>query len=88
MAFSLEVTEDAEDDIYYAYYYSKNKRFGSDDLSKPIYQDTISALEYSDGQAFYNADCSKKIKKGYYLVVVASDSKLNNPYIVAYAEVK
>lgn len=88
LAFSIEVNDDAEGDIYYAYYYSKNKRFGSEDLSNPIYKDTISALEYGDGNAFYNADCSKKIKKGYYLVVVASDSKLNKPYIVAYAEVK
>ena len=88
LAFSIEVNEDAEDDIYYAYYYSKDKEFDKDDLSKPIFSKTISPEEYGDGRAFYNVDCSKKIQKGYYVVVVASDESLKKPYVVAYADVK
>ena len=71
LAFSIEVNEDAEDEIYYAYYYSKDKEFDKDDLSKPVYSTTIPPEEYGDGRAFYNVDCSKKIQKGYYVVVVA-----------------
>ncbi|WP_034452924.1 zinc ribbon domain-containing protein [Butyrivibrio sp. AE2032] len=87
IAFSIEVNEDAEDEIYYAYYYSKDKEFDKDDLSKPIYSDSITPVEYSDGRAFYDVDCSK-VKKGYYVVVVASDDSLKYPYVLAYAEVK
>ena len=88
IGFSIEVNEDAEDEIYYAYYYSKDKEFDKEDLKDPIYSTTIGPEEYSNGTAFYNIDCSKKIKKGYYVVVVASDSSLKHPYILAYAEVK
>lgn len=88
LAFSIEVNKDAEDEIYYAYYYSKDKEFDKDDLEKPLYSTTISPDEYGDGRIFYNVDCSKKIQKGYYVVVVASDDSLKRPYIVAYADVK
>ena len=88
LAFSIEVNEDAENDIYYAYYYSKDKEFDKDDLSKPIFSKTIPPEEYGDGRAFYNVDCSKKIQKGYYVVIIASDESLKHPYIVAYADVK
>lgn len=89
LAFSIEVNEDAEDEIYYAYYYSKDKEFDKDDLSKPLLSDNISPVEYGDGRAFYDVECDKKIQKGYYVVVVAANEKsINKPYIVAYAEVK
>ena len=89
LAFSIEVNEDAEDEIYYAYYYSKDKEFDKDELAKPLLSDKISPVEYSDGKAFYNVECDKKIQKGYYVVVVAANEKsINKPYIVAYAEVK
>ncbi len=89
IAFSIEVNEDAEDEIYYAYYFSKDKEFDKEDLSKPLVSDTISPVEYGDGRAFYDVECDKKIQKGYYVVVIAADEKsINKPYIVAYAEVK
>lgn len=88
LAFSIEVNEDAEDEVYYAYYYSKDKEFDKDELSKPIFEDTIAPEEYGDGTAFYNVDCSKKITKGYYVVIVAADDSFKKPYVVAYAEVK
>ena len=88
LGFSIQVNEDAEDEIYYAYYYSKDKEFDKDDLAKPVYSDTISPEEYGDGSAFYNIDNSKKITKGYYVVIVAADDSLKEPYVVAYAEVK
>ena len=88
LAFSIEVNEDAEDEIYYAYYYSKDKEFDKDDLSKPIFSDTIEPESYGDSTIYYNVDCSKKVTKGYYVVVIASDDSFKTPYIVAYAEVK
>lgn len=88
LAFSIQVNEDAEDEIYYAYYYSKDKTFDKEDLEKPLYSDKIVPSEYSDGKIFYNVDCDKKIQKGYYVVIVSSDDTFKKPYIVAYAEVK
>ena len=88
LGFSIQVNEDAEDEIYYAYYYSKDKEFDKDDLSKPVFSDTINPEEYGDGSAYYNVDYSKKISKGYYVVIVAADDSLKQPYVVAYAEVK
>lgn len=88
MAFSIQVNDDADEEIYYAYYYSKDKEFDKDDLSKPVYSDNIKPVEYQNGKIFYNVDNSKKIQKGYYVVIVASDDSLKKPYVVAYAEVK
>lgn len=88
MAFSIQVNDDADEEIYYAYYYSKDKEFDKDDLSKPVYSDNIKPVEYQNGKIFYNVDNSKKIQKGYYVVIVSSDDTFKKPYIVAYAEVK
>jgi len=88
LAFSIEVNDDADEEIYYAYYYSKDKEFDKDDLSKPIFSDDIVPVEYYNGKIYYNVDCSKSIKKGYYVVIVASDDSLKKPYAVAYCEVK
>lgn len=88
LAFSIEVNKDADEEIYYAYYYSKDKEFDKADLKEPVFSDNILPVEYYDGRAFYNIDNSKKIKKGYYAVIVSSDDSLKRPYIVAYCEVK
>ena len=88
LAFSIEVNEDADEEIYYAYYYSKDKEFDKDELEKPVFSDDIVPVEYYNGKIFYNVDNSKSIKKGYYVVIIASDSSLKRPYAVAYAEVK
>lgn len=88
LAFSIEVNKDADEEIYYAYYYSKDKEFDKADLKEPVFSDNILPIEYYDGRAFYNIDNSKKIKKGYYAVIVSSDDSLKRPYIVAYCEVK
>ena len=88
MAFSIQVNDDADEEIYYAYYFSKDKEFDKDDLAKPVYSDNIKPVEYQNGKIFYNVDNSKKIQKGYYVVIVASDESLKKPYVVAYAEVK
>ena len=88
LAFSIEVNEDADEEIYYAYYYSKDKEFDKDDLSKPVFSDDIVPVEYYNGKIYYNIDCSKSVKKGYYVVIVASDNSLKRPYAVAYCEVK
>ena len=88
LAFSIEVNDDADEEIYYAYYYSKDKEFDKDDLSKPVFSDDIVPVEYYNGKIYYNIDCSKSIKKGYYVVIVASDNSLKKPYVVAYCEVK
>lgn len=88
LAFSIQVNEDADEEIYYAYYYSKDKEFDKDELSKPVYSDDIVPVEYYNGNIYYNIDNSKSIKKGYYVVIVASDESLKKPYAVAYCEVK
>ena len=88
LAFSIEVNEDADEEIYYAYYFSKDKEFDKDELSKPVFSDDIVPVEYYNGKIYYNIDCSKSIKKGYYVVIVASDDSLKKPYAVAYCEVK
>ena len=58
------------------------------DLSERHLAYYASNEEYGDGTAFYNVDCSKKITKGYYVVIVAADDSFKKPYVVAYAEVK
>ena len=88
LAFSIQVNEDADEEIYYAYYYSKDKEFDKDELSKPVYSDDVVPVEYYNGNIYYNIDNSKSIKKGYYVVIVASDESLKKPYAVAYCEVK
>ena len=88
LAFSIEVNEDAEDDVYYAYYYSVDREFDRSELSKPLFGTMTSVEEYLDGKAYYNIDCSMGIQKGHYVVVVASDESLKNIYVVAYCEVK
>ena len=89
LAFSIEVNEDAEEEIYYAYFYSKDKEFDSSELSKPICEEVIAPTLYmSDDRIFYDVECSKSLKKGYYVVIIASDEKFSKPYIVAYAEIK
>ena len=89
LALSIEVNEDAEEDVYYAYYYSKDKDFDKGDLKEPVFEDVIGPTLYTSNDCtFYNVEYDKSIKKGYYLVIVASDDSLKNPYIVAYAEVK
>ncbi|MBQ1739073.1 MAG: zinc ribbon domain-containing protein [Clostridiales bacterium] len=88
LAFSIQVNEDADEEIYYAYYYSKDKEFDKDELSKPVYSNDVVPVEYYNGNIYYNIDNSKSIKKGYYVVIVASDDSLKKPYAVAYCEVK
>lgn len=89
LALSIEVNDDAEEDVYYAYYYSKDKDFDKADLKEPVFEDVIGPTLYTSNNCiFYNVECDKSIKKGYYLVIVASDDSLKTPYIVAYAEVK
>ena len=88
LAFSIQVNKDADEEIYYAYYYSKDKEFDKDELSKPVYSNDVVPVEYYNGNIYYNIDNSKSIKKGYYVVIVASDDSLKKPYAVAYCEVK
>lgn len=88
LAFSIQVNKDADEEIYYAYYYSKDKEFDKDELSKPVYSNDVVPVEYYNGNIYYNIDNSKSIKKGYYVVIVASDESLKKPYAVAYCEVK
>ena len=88
LAFSIEIKPGTTASVYYAYYYSEDEDFGFEDMAAPIFSDDITPEEYNNGKAYYNVDCGKGIKKGYYAVVVAKDSTLTEPYVVAYAEVK
>ena len=87
LAFSIEVNENAVDDIYYAYYYSEKPDILIDFPDNPEYSSTASVVEYGDGKAFYNVDYTGDIKEGYYIVVIASDKSLEKTFAVAYTEV-
>ena len=88
LSFSIEVKPETEATVYYAYYYSEDGEFDLEDMAEPIYSNEIEPEKYNDGKAYYNIDCGKGIKKGYFAVVVAKDSTFNEPYALAYAEVK
>ena len=85
LGFSVQVDKNTSERIYYAYYYSEDKDFNKKDLRNPIYSKNITPDEYGDGSIFYNIDYSpnfSKLDKGYYLVVVASDSTLEEPAFI------
>ena len=75
-------------EIYYAYYYNADPDFDSEDLNKPLYQATIGTVTYRDGTTYYNIDFTSGSREGYYVVVIASDASIAEPYIVAYARIK
>ena len=87
LGFSIKIDDEDADDIYYAYYYSDDKDFDKDDLKKSIFDDTIDPTSYDDGTTYYNIDCSKKIKEGYYVVVVYDNEDLDNVLAVGHCEV-
>ncbi len=88
LAFSIQVKPETEAAVYYAYYYSKDDDFDLEDMTEPIFSAEITPEKYNDGSAYYNVDCGKEIKKGYYAVVIAKDSSIAEPYALAFAEVK
>ncbi len=88
LSFSIEVKPETEATVYYAYYYSEDGEFDLEDMAEPIYSNEIEPEKYNDGKAYYNIDCGKEVKKGYFAVVIAKDSTLNEPYALAFAEVK
>ena len=87
LAFSIKVDEKVGDKLYFAYYYSKDNDFDKDELSDPIYSVTTGPSYYKDGSAFYNIECEKSLKPGYYAVIVSKDKSFRNPYAVAYAKI-
>jgi hypothetical protein len=76
-----------DEKLYFAYYYSKDNDFDKDELKDPIYGITTGPSYYKDGNAFYNIECEKSIKPGYYCVIVSKDKSFKRPYVVAYAKV-
>lgn len=88
LGFSVQVTDGINDTIYYAYYYFEDNDISDYDITTPIISREIEPEEYGDGSVYYNFDYSNRIKKGYYLLVIAKDSSLNEPYALACAEVK
>ena len=57
------------------------------DLEDAEISDTIGPSYYKDGNAYYNIECGKDLKPGYYCVIVSKDKSFAKPYIVAYAKV-
>ncbi len=88
LAFSIQVDEYANDYIYYAYYYCTDKDFSKHKFNTPLFSNTIPVVEYGNGTAYYDIDYSATFHNGYYVLVVAADSSLTEPYILAYAEIK
>lgn len=87
LAFSVKVDEQTDEKLYYAYYYSKDNDFDKEDLKDPVCSSTITPTYYKDGSAYYNVECKKSVKTGYYCVVISKDSSFRKPYVVAYAKV-
>ncbi len=87
IAFSVKVDEKTTEKLYYAFYYSKDNDFDRNDLEDAETSDTIGPSYYKDGNAYYNIECGKDLKPGYYCVIVSKDKSFAKPYIVAYAKV-
>ena len=87
LAFSIKVDEKVSEKLYFAYYYSEDNDFDKDELKDPVYEITTGPSYYRDGNAFYNIECEKSIKPGYYCVIVSKDKSFKRPYVVAYAKV-
>ena len=87
LAFSIEVYEKTNEKVYYAYFYSKDDDFDKKELSSPQYSEQIIPSYYKDGTAYYNVECKKSLKPGYYCVIVSKDKDFKTPYVVAYARV-
>jgi hypothetical protein len=87
LAFSVKVDDKTSEKLYFAFYYSKDNNFDSGDLKDPEVSDTISPSYYKDGTAYYNIECDKSVKPGYYCVIVSKDKTFSKPYAVAYAKV-
>ncbi len=87
LAFSIEVYENTTEKVYYAYYYSEDDNFDAKELSSPKYSEQTIPSYYKDGTAYYNVECKKSLKPGYYCVIVSKDKNFNSPYVVAYARV-
>lgn len=87
LAFSIKVDEKTTDKLYFAYYYSKDNDFDKEELKDPLCGITTGPSYYKDGNAYYNIECEKSIKPGYYCVIVSKDKSFKNPYAVAYARV-
>lgn len=87
LAFSVKVDDKTSEKLYFAFYYSKDNDFDSGDLKDPEVSATISPSYYKDGTAYYNIECDKSVKPGYYCVIVSKDKTFSKPYAVAYAKV-
>jgi len=87
MAFSIRVDENTKEKVYYAFYYSKDDDFDKTELGSPKYSAEIAPSYYKDGNAYYNIECKKSLKPGYYCVIVSKDKNFKTPYVVAYAKV-
>ena len=87
LAFSIKVDEKVNEKLYFAFYYSEDNDFDKEELKDPVYGITTGPSYYKDGNAFYNIECEKSIKPGYYCVIVSKDKSFKRPYVVAYAKV-
>ena len=87
LAFSIEVYEKTSEKVYYTYFYSKDDDFDEKELSSPKYSEQTAPSYYKDGTAYYNVECKKSLKPGYYCVIVSKDKDFKSPYVVAYARV-
>ena len=87
LAFSIKVDENTNEKLYFAYYYSKDNDFDKEELKDPLCGITTGPSYYKDGNAYYNIECEKSVKPGYYCVIVSKDKSFKRPYAVAYARV-
>ena len=89
IALSIRLNSDSPA-VYYAVYFIPDLDADIQDIdySNPVYTDTIEPVIYPEGTSYYNIDYTPDtMEAGIYLVVIAGDSSLNNPYITAFCKV-
>ena len=89
ISLSIKLFSDAPE-VYYAFYFipDLDADIEDADYSSPVYTDETEPVIYPDGTAYYNIEYAPNtIGSGIYVLVIAKDSSLSDPYITAYCKV-
>ena len=74
LGFSLAVSRDNEDELYYEYYFSEKSSFKDINEAEPVFESSCKPSLYDD-QACYDLDFTpEELKPGYYGLVVYGDA--------------
>ena len=74
LGFSLAVSRDNDDELYYEYYFSEKSSFKDINEAEPVFESSCKPSLYDD-QACYDLDFTpEELKPGYYGLVVYGDA--------------